>query len=309
MNVGDKKSTFLLWVDALGVEYLSYIQARAKQRGLSINIEIARSDLPTITSINRGFYDEWGENKDKEQRLDDIKHHDCGGFDYRKDKLPVYIASELDVIEDVLNYAATKLAFRECKQFIIASDHGTSRLAVLGQHSEKYETDTKGEHSGRCCKYFEDYDLMNSVSENGYIILTDYGRFKGSREANVEVHGGGTLEETIVPIITLSLKNQADVQIIIMKPDELIVDRKSGVQVSVYISDVESPKSVRMEIKGTSYEGKQTDGTHYTFALTDIKRSGEYEASIFDGSNLIGRVKLHIKGAVGSTKSDFDDLF
>lgn len=309
MNVGDKKSTFLLWVDALGVEYLSYIQTRAKQRGLSINIEIARSDLPTITSINRGFYDEWGENKDKEQRLDDIKHHDCGGFDYRKDKLPVYIASELDVIEDVLNYAATKLAFRECKQFIIASDHGASRLAVLGQHSEKYETDTKGEHSGRCCKYFEDYDLTNSVSENGYIILTDYGRFKGSREANVEVHGGCTLEETIVPIITLSLKNQADVQIIIMKPDELIVDRKSGVQVSVYISDVESPKSVRMEIKGTSYDGKRTDGTHYTFALTDIKRSGEYEASIFDGSNLIGRQKIRIKGTVGSAKSDFDDLF
>lgn len=309
MNVGDKKSTFLLWVDALGVEYLAYIQALAKQKGLSINIEIVRSDLPTITSINRGFYDEWGENKDKEQRLDDIKHHDCGGFDYRKDRLPVYIASELDVIEDVLNYAATELAFRKCKQFIIASDHGASRLAVLGQHSEKYETDTKGEHSGRCCKYFEDYDLTNSVSENGYIILTDYGRFKGSREANVEVHGGCTLEETIVPIITLSLKNQADVQIIIMKPDELIVDRKSGVQVSVYISDVESPKSVRMEIKGTSYEGKQTDGTHYTFALADIKRSGEYEASIFDGSNLIGLKKIRIKGTVGSAKSDFDNLF
>ena len=309
MNVGDKKSTFLLWVDALGVEYLSYIQARAKQKGLSIQIEIARADLPTITSINRGFYDEWGANKDKEQRLDDIKHHDCGGFDYRKDKLPVYIASELDVIEDVLNYAATELAFRKCKQFIIASDHGASRLAVLGQHSEKYETDTKGEHSGRCCKYFDDYDLTNSVSENGYIILTDYGRFKGSREANVEVHGGCTLEETIVPIITLALKNQADVQIIIMKPDELVVDRKNGVQVSVYISDVESPKSIRMEIKGKSYDGEQTDETHYTFALTDIKRSGEYDASVFDGSNLIGRKKLRIKGTVGSAKSNFDDLF
>lgn len=309
MNIGDKKSTFLLWVDALGVEYLAYIQALAKQKGLSVNIEIARADLPTITSINRGFYDEWGENKDKEQRLDDIKHHDCGGFDYRKDKLPVYLASELDVIEDVLNYAATELAFRKCKQVVIASDHGASRLAVLGQHSEKYETDTKGEHSGRCCKYFDDYDLSNSVAENGYIILTDYGRFKGSREANVEVHGGCTLEETVVPIITLSLKNQTDIKIIVMKPEELIVDRKNGIQVSVYISDVEYSKAVHMELKGKVYDGKQTDNTHYMFALNDIKRSGEYEASIFDGSNLIGCVKLHIKGAVGSTKSDFDDLF
>ena len=309
MNIGDKKSTFLIWVDALGVEYLAYIQALAKQKGLSINIEIARSDLPTITSINRGFYDEWGENKDKEQHLDDIKHHDCGGFDYRKDKLPVYLASELDVIENVLNYAATELAFRKYKRVVIASDHGASRLAVLGQHGEKYETDTKGEHSGRCCKYFDDYDISNSVAENGYIVLTDYGRFKGSREANVEVHGGCTLEETVVPIITLSLKNQTDVQIIIMKPEELVVDRKNGVQISVYISNVEYSKAVHMEIKKKVYDGEQTDNTHYTFALNDIKRSGEYEASIFDGSNLIGRVKLHIKGAVGSTKSDFDELF
>lgn len=309
MNVGDKKSTFLLWVDALGVEYLAYIQALAKQKGLSVHIEIARADLPTITEINRVFFDEWGENKYKESRLDDIKHHDCGGFDYRKDKLPVYLASELDVIEDALNYATTELVFRNYKQFIIASDHGASRLAVLGQHSEKYETDTKGEHSGRCCKYFEDYDLTNSVSENGYIILTDYGRFKGSREANVEVHGGCALEETLVPIITLSLKNQADVQIVVMKPEELVVDRKNGVQVSVYISDVESPKSIRMEIKGKTYNAEQTEGAHYKFALTDIKRSGEYEASIFDGSNLIGRIKLQIKGTVGSSKPDFDDLF
>lgn len=94
-----------------------------------------------------------------------------------------------------------------------------------------------------------------------------------------------------------------------MKPDELVVDRKNGVQVSVYISDVESPKSIRMEIKGKSYDGEQTDETHYTFALTDIKRSGEYDASVFDGSNLIGRKKLRIKGTVGSAKSDFDDLF
>lgn len=309
MNVDDKKSTFLFWVDALGVEYLSYIQARAKQKGLSIKIEIARADLPTITSVNRGFYDEWGGNKDKEQRLDDIKHHDCGGFDYCKDKLPVYLANEIDVIDHVLSYAATELAFHRCKQFIIASDHGASRLAVLGQHGEKYETDTKGEHSGRCCKYFDDYDLSNSVAENGYIILTDYGRFKGSREANVEVHGGCTLEETVIPIITLSLKNQADVQIIVMKPEELVVDRKNGIQVSVYISDVEYPKAVRMEIKGKVYDGEQIGNAHYMFVLNDIKRSGEYEASIFDDSNLIGRVKLHIKGAVGSTKTDFDDLF
>ena len=309
MKLGDKKATYLYWIDALGVEYLSYIQERAKQKGLSIQIEIARSILPTITGINRGFFDEWSGDKYKEPRLDDIKHHDVGGFDYRKCKLPIHLANELDVIEDALNRAATELAFHNYKKFIIASDHGASRLAVLGQHAEKYETDTKGEYSGRCCKYFDEYDPQKSVAENDYVVLKDYGRYKGSREANVEVHGGCTLEETVIPIIALSLKNQTEVQIVVLTPDELTIDRKNGVTVSVYISYVELPKSVRMEINSKPYSAVQTDKTHFKFILGDIKRSGEYEASIFDGSNLIGRVKLHIKGAAGSTKSDFDDLF
>ncbi len=309
MNLGDNKSTYLYWIDALGVEYLSYIQELAKKKGLSLHIEIARADLPTITGINRGFFDNWGENKYKESKLDDIKHHDVGGFDYRKCKLPIYLADELDVIEDAINRAATELAFHNYKKFIIASDHGASRLAVLGQHAEKYETDTKGEHSGRCCKYFDEYDTKNAVAENDYVILTDYGRFKGGREANVEVHGGCTLEETVIPIIALSLKTQAEVQIVVMKPEELIIDRKNGVEVSVYISDIENHNAVHMEIKGKSYIAAQTSKSHYQFLLDDIKRSGDYEASIFDGSNLIGRIKLHIKGAVGSSKTDFDDLF
>ena len=78
---------------------------------------------------------------------------------------------------------------------------------------EKYETDTKGEHSGRCCKYFDGCDIENAIAENGYIILTDYGRFKGSRAANVEAHGGASLEETVIPLITLSLRNSTDVSV------------------------------------------------------------------------------------------------
>lgn len=311
MTLGDKKASFLYWIDALGVEYLAYIQELAKQKGLSINVEIARAELPTITGINKGFFDDWPDEKTKykESQLDDIKHHDKGGFDYRECKLPIHLASELDVIGDAINRAATELAFHNYKKFIIVSDHGASRLAVLGQHSEKYETETKGEHSGRCCKYFEGYDLKNSVAENDYVVLTDYGRFKGSREANVEVHGGCTLEEVVIPIITLTLKNQAEVQIVIMSPEKLIIDRKNGTAVSIYISDVENQNAVRMEIKGKSYYSEQIDSTHYKFILDDIKRSGEYEANIYDGSNLIGCIKLQIKGAVGSTRTGFDDLF
>ena len=62
---------------------------------------------------------------------------------------------------------------------MIVSDHGASRLAVLHRKEEKYDTDTTGEHSGRCCKLFQPYDLPFAAEENGYLILADYGRFQG----------------------------------------------------------------------------------------------------------------------------------
>lgn len=307
--IGDKKSCYLYWIDALGVEYLSYIQDLAKEKGLSIHIDVVRADLPTITSINKGFYDEWPGAKEKESELDDIKHKEAGKFDYSKCKAPIHLANELDVIERAINTAVTKLAMHSCKKFVIASDHGASRLAVIAQREEKYETDTKGEHSGRCCKYFEGYDLNNAISENGYVILTDYGRFKGSRAANVEVHGGASLEETVIPIITLSLKNQMEIDVRVLNSDNIVVERKKGITFTLYISDIEFPSQVKVIMDGKPYAAEYVDKTHYRISNPDIKRSGKHTANVYDGGNLIGTVNINVKGTVGSANSGFDDLF
>ena len=53
----EKDGTHLYWLDALGVEYLGLIESLVQKRGLSVRVNIARSELPTITSINRGFFD------------------------------------------------------------------------------------------------------------------------------------------------------------------------------------------------------------------------------------------------------------
>lgn len=308
--IEDKNSCYLFWIDAMGVEYLSYIQDLANAKGLSIKIDIVRSELPTITVINKTFYDEWpGDKKIKQSELDEIKHKEKGGFDYRKNQAPVHLADELSVIEEAINRAAVELAMHSCKKFIIASDHGASRLAVISRHEEKYETDTKGEHSGRCCKYFEGYDLAHSVAENGYIVLTNYGRFKGSRAANVEVHGGGTLEETVIPLITLSLKAQTSVEVKILEPEKIIVDRKNGISVTLYISDVENKNNVRLSVNDKYYVMQCIDKTHYKLVIPDIKRSGKYSANVYDGTNLISSVTIPVKGAVGSANSGFDDMF
>ena len=118
------------------------------------------------------------------------------------------------MIATTLEEAARTLKAHKCKRFLLASDHGASRLAVIAGKEEKYETEIyegehRGRHSGRCCPAFSPYDLPFAAEENGWLVLADYGRFKGGRVADVEVHGGASLEEAVVPLVELSLKNTA----------------------------------------------------------------------------------------------------
>lgn len=312
--IADKKNAYLYWIDAMGVEYLSYITVLAKKKGLAMHTDIVRSELPTITTINKKFFDRWtGGKKYKEEQLDNIKHKDKGGYFFTDDENPIHIPAELEVIERAVNTAAMELSMHNCKSFVVASDHGASRLAVIKKQEVSYDTDTKGEHSGRCCKAFAGCDAPNKVEENGFIILSDYRRFKKSRAANVEVHGGASLEEIVVPVITFTLKKQANAQIKVIHPDDITADRHNGVTLYVYISDVDFPGEVHIEVDGKPYPGESEDETHYTFQLKDIKRAKTkpYTAEIFDGSDLIGSVSFKVKGKTGTIKNDFnfDDEF
>lgn len=309
-KITDKNTTYLYWIDALGVEYLSYIVELAHERGLSIDIDIARADLPTITSINKGFYENWtGPLKYKEEELDDTKHKEKGGFFYTENQEPVHLVKELEIIERAIDVAKTSLAMHECKKFVIASDHGASRLAVIKKDENKHPTDTQGQHSGRCCKVYEEDNKEYVIEENGYFVRSDYGRYKGSRAANVEVHGGASLEEIIVPIITLKLKADVMIDIRVNNADTLVADRHKGATVELYVSDVENQNNVSVVVEGVKYKAVAKDKKHYTVVATEIKRQKECSAEIFDGNSLIGKVGLKIKGRTASVNSDFDDLF
>ena len=311
LRISEKDSAFLYWIDALGIEYLPYITFLAKKKGLSIHTDITYAELPTITSINKGFYDRWpGPKKQKESQLDDIKHKKAGGFFYEPGQAAIHLSEELNVIERAINTAATQLAMHTCKSFVIASDHGASRLAVIHHQEEKYETDTKGEHSGRCCKDFPEADLPYAIRENGYLVLGDYGRFKNSRAANVEVHGGASLEEVIVPVIVLSLKKQNDLTVKLLNEKAIFCDRHEGTSMQLYISDVENGDNIGVVINEKRYTASAVDSSHFLVSLKDIKRAKKNViAEIYDGDDLIGTVTFDIKGKMATMSSDFDDLF
>jgi hypothetical protein len=303
-NVGENE-TFLYWLDALGVEYLGLIEDLAQKRGLSIRVHIARAELPTITSINRDFFDAWQGRKEKNSELDNTKHSDAGGYNFTNNELPIHLAKELEIIVGMIERAATELVFRHYKRFLIVSDHGASRLAVLRRKEEKYDTDTTGEHSGRCCEMFQPYDLPFAAEENEYLVLADYGRFKGSRAANVEVHGGASLEEVVVPIIELSLKD--DSITVKLVADVVTVDFRTGTEINLFFN---SPvRDVSVVLNGKPYSASQIDANHYSVKLPDTKRAGEYPADVYAGDNLIGKIMIKAQGKSGKVNDAFDDLF
>jgi hypothetical protein len=304
----DKNETYLYWLDALGVEYFALIEALAQKKALAIHVSIVRAGLPTITSINRDFFDAWqglknGDNGDKE--LDEVKHKEKGGYNFAADELPIHLAKELDIITAMIDKAATELALRHCRRFLIVSDHGASRLAVLRRKEEKYDSGDSGEHSGRCCKLFQPYDLPFAAEENGYLVLADYGRFKGSRAANVEVHGGASLEEVVVPVIELSLKDRS---ITVKLVDEtVIVNYRTGTEIKLFFNF--PVQDVSVVLNGKGYPAAQTDGNHYTVKLPDTKRAGDYPADVFAGDDLIGKIMIKAQGKSGNVDGEFDSLF
>lgn len=199
----------LYWLDALGVEFLSCIVILASHAQLTTKTMVARAEMPTLTSQNKDFFDDWsGEKFPKNQRLDDLKHAP-ETFVAGKCSAPLYICDELEIIAAVVDEIKNTLTQRKAKKVVLTSDHGASRLAVMYGRGRRYKVCCKGEHSGRCCPTSEIDDKPEcATEENGYWVLANYDRFAGGRMSSVEVHGGATLEEILVPVIEFTLAGE-----------------------------------------------------------------------------------------------------
>jgi hypothetical protein len=299
-----KDGVFLYWIDALGVEFLGFIQATCKQLNLKLKIHIGRAELPTITSENKDFYETWQNTQMRytDKRLDEAKHKEEGRYNYENKKLPVHIVSELKIIAEILSSVAVMLNANEYKKCLIVSDHGASRLAVIKEQEEKYETDTKGLHSGRCCKTPANYayDLPFATQEGEYLVLANYGRFKNSRRANVEVHGGASLEEVVIPIIEITLANPK--QKVQFQSDTVFVDYKTPAVLVIFSNTAIS--HIKVVIDGKPYVGVKTGDKYYS-VNTDIKKAKTYTADIYDGDSFVCKLEFTAQGK-NKSNSDFD---
>ena len=296
----EKKDARPYFFDALGVEFLSFIQAKAEEYGMQFECFIGHCNLPSITSKNKEFYHVFPEDTVlKEEGLDEIKHRGTK-YDFRFTTEPLHIFDELAVLDRDLKKMGSALAMDHCKQIIILSDHGASRLAVTYQsENDKIELTEPGQHSGRCCPSDRDPGIDFVTYEDGFAVLANYERFKGSRKADVETHGGASLEEVVIPVIVLTLKPKE--QQLFFVESVVPCSPKDGSSIRLFANP--PLKKPRMMINGQDYDGNFDGDRHnVVFEMPDIRRKGCHEAEIFDGGVKLSVLTFETKRQTGTNQ-------
>lgn len=280
----DKHGTQGFFFDALGVEYLSYIQAKCEQYGMICEVHVAHCELPSITVKNKDFK-HYFETKDISE-LDELKHH-SQVYDYQTCPYPIHVFRELEIIDKELRRIRSQLIQHIFEKAVIISDHGASRLAVIYKHESHspLQLDEKGEHSGRCCPSETDPHIDQAAYEDGYAVLGNYERFKGGRKANLEVHGGASLEEVVIPILVISLRPDNVVYYFV----DPVINYKIGQVPNIVLFSNIPMKQPKILVDSVFYEGVfQKDQNHASFAIAEAKRVREYKAAIYDGDVYTG---------------------
>lgn len=281
----DKTGVQPYFFDALGIEFLSYIEAKCKDYDMDFACQIVHCNLPSITSKNKEFYDAFPPDAVlKEDGIDKLKHQGTK-FDYRTTTEPLHIFDELRIIERNLKKISSHLATGKYQKAVIFSDHGASRLAVTYEsENAMLELEEDGKHSGRCCPVDADPEIPFATYEDGFAVLANYERFKGSRKADVEAHGGASLEETIVPVVTLTAKPKKQQAVFV--EDVVKCSPKDGAAIMLYASPAIAEP--RLVVLGRSYIGDfEGDKRNIRFVMQDIRRKGRYEAEIYDGNKKV----------------------
>ena len=166
----------------------------------------------------------------------------------------------------------------------------------------------KGKHGGRCCRKSEfDGVLPSSVTESDdekWHVLAGYDRFKGGRKSDVEVHGGATLEEMVVPVIEFELLDK-NVRVSLAENKFKVTFRDTEITLQLFCaSSLMSPSVV---IDGIRYKAV-ADGNDTVRYIVRIPKpaAGEYEAVVYEGDTRIDEVRFSvISGGAQIKKDDF----
>lgn len=278
--------SFAYYIDAMGVEFLGYIMEKCRQKKLVAKVTVCHSELPSLTFCNKEFINVFDQNNVKWKKvdsLDNIKHHGAENYTYENTPFPTYIMRELEILDRVLGLIKTELLMGKYSRAILVSDHGASRLAIINPESQIIDVNSKGIHGGRVCNTTEDIQQITvAIEEGGYYALANYDRFKGGHQTGVEIHGGATLEEVMVPIVEISYQPE-EIEIAVVTPEVEASFKKPPV--IIFFSKTKL-SNVTVAIDGTRYDVTYLDDNRFSVEMPKKTRANTYSADVYVNNNL-----------------------
>lgn len=294
--------TAVLFVDGLGAEYVDYLSnlfADLSELEYVISYNVGYCHLPTITEINKDFLN-GKKTLEPIYALDELKHSTCS--------YPLNITKEFDELKKIKDFVIN--SFNDTtKRIIIASDHGTSRLAVLvreTQFDSKIKADGREIYRyGRYCEGTDlEHELPTSINYNGKLIFADYTRFEQKGAPSDEIHGGASIEEWIVPIICIEkrmTKGKQEEKCDIETTTPTVQPEIGTSQVTIaFVVKGRKCKKVYATVKGIRYACVEKNG-EYHFDYIPVKNESEIKVTVSDGA-ILGDFIVKIKQKISQNK-------
>ena len=294
------ENSSIYFVDGMGVEYLGYLSYKLKNLlddNYKIKYRVGYCNLPSTTKINRDFI------------LDKRVCGDTRGLDEMKHGSSLYpqtIINEFHFIDTIIQDIVSCLK-SGIQKIILTSDHGTSRLAVLARKSIYGHNIYK---YGRFCDNADfDQEIPGTIEYEDKLIFANYGRFEQRGAPIDEIHGGASLEEWLVPIISIE-KIHKNIKI------AEIIGPSSSIKLHYDSIQKKTLGTVRFKIKGydnndvfVQYDNNKVPCTfksgYYTFQYIKGTNKSSINVLVCCNNQKIGEFNFKISGGL-EKNSKFD---
>lgn len=301
--------TIILWIDALGAEWLPLLSWTIKEHcdGTIVSSSVGQATLPTETCYN----DLWNSMDNPYSKLDKLDKLAHKGVVDEPDYYAC-IEEQLSFVSGTHKHIADLL--KKHHRVIITGDHGTSRLAARFFHVKDGFSAAKDAtvcSHGRYCKSAESagYTMPNTRVFKGldgmqYVVFANYDHFKqsgfaaGADDDNAiygEVHGGATPEEMLVPIIVIDSNYDMPLSATWEKNSVKIMMKKARLSLAFN----KPVQKLQVKVAGIDADVSPSDGgKRWSVVVPGIKQ-GTYTAHVIANNSIVEMPEITILSALG----------
>ena len=305
--------TIVLWIDALGIEWLPLLNWSLAQNcdATLINLAVGQASLPTETMFNN----QWEKMSCPHAKLDKLDKLAHKGVVDEPDYYAC-VQEQLDFVTRI-HHKVTEL-MEQYHRVIITGDHGTSRLAARLFHNRDgmpLPKNAKACSHGRYCLLTKE-DIASipstrvvTVDDNRYVVFQNYDHFTqsgfaaGADDDNAiygEIHGGASPEEMLVPVIILNSNRDIPLN---GKWDKDTV-KISMKKVRLHIDFNKPVHQLQVRIAGIDGETIATaDAKSWNITFKGIAQ-GAYSVQVYADNKIVSMPDVKVKPALGGGEGD-----